>query len=75
MQEKARKKLFGLVFIAHPGAERRSWHASRKEAELVGIVSKWKFRIEEFDLPLTARAKGEARANYSSGLMVCRVFC
>jgi hypothetical protein len=50
MQGKARKKLFALVYFDDSGLERRSWYASRKEAELVGIVSKRKFRIEEFEL-------------------------
>jgi hypothetical protein len=50
MSQSPRRKVFALVYTDESGRERRSWYASRKEAELVGYVSKRKFRIQEFTL-------------------------
>jgi hypothetical protein len=50
MTRSLRRKLFALIFMDDSGRERRSWHSSRKEAALVGIVKKGKFRIEEYTL-------------------------
>jgi hypothetical protein len=48
MTRSLRRKLFALVYMDESGRERRSWHASRKDAVLIGIVKKGKFRIEEY---------------------------
>jgi hypothetical protein len=46
----SRRKLYALVYTDALGRERRNWYGSRKEAELVGVVIKCKFRIEEYTL-------------------------
>jgi len=44
------RKLFALVYTDESGVERRTWHTSRKDAVLVGMVKKRKFRIEEYKM-------------------------
>ena len=47
------RKLYVLIYTDEHGRERRSWYGSRKEAELVGIVTKRKFRIEKYTLEVS----------------------